>query len=413
MPGSFRCPNCGQAYQISPQLGGKSARCRRCSTIIQVPSSNAVAPASHSPSREPPLSQGSHWISDELCQPAGPPGPLGPLPPRRMNQSDRALLGVGATLASFALASTVILFLVSGGASAILLVLVLLLTVVGAGLVAVAFRRQLWISGTVVAVAIAWPLLVLTLSTTSGPDSTAHVESPPSSPTLDARNASSKPPLDAELPPTAAANRLDLASTTSNLTNILPSASPAGNAVPVAVDHLPLWQPDPTMDSQLTPYVDLDGYQIRVPKIFGKIALPETVEGFQQYQWAMRSRRSMPSIVQLTIYIKYWRTMRVRLALDGLPTKEAVQEGLNAARGPQRQWTHLTTEIGRIDRLIFVRTGWHSDPTGSVIREYRDGVVYVAVDGNFQIVMMLDAPEELDEQYWKVAKAALLTFRKK
>jgi HEAT repeat protein len=69
------CPSCGKRYELDGKLGGKRARCRKCSLEFRIPS----APPGASPvDVEPPTS---------LEEPAAPPSPKKPCPPARPDRS--------------------------------------------------------------------------------------------------------------------------------------------------------------------------------------------------------------------------------------------------------------------------------------------------------------------------------------
>ncbi|MGE3806534.1 MAG: hypothetical protein AB7K24_17855, partial [Gemmataceae bacterium] len=42
MPISFNCPSCGQIYRVPDEVGGRSTKCRRCTTVIQIPKASTL-----------------------------------------------------------------------------------------------------------------------------------------------------------------------------------------------------------------------------------------------------------------------------------------------------------------------------------------------------------------------------------
>jgi hypothetical protein len=44
MPIAFNCPNCGQDYKVPDEVAGRSTKCRKCATVIQIPLASQAAP---------------------------------------------------------------------------------------------------------------------------------------------------------------------------------------------------------------------------------------------------------------------------------------------------------------------------------------------------------------------------------
>lgn len=187
MLGSFRCPHCGQAYELTPQVGNQTVSCLRCQKVFQAPALPATSVPAASPWREP------------VAEPEAPvlqPVALAPVPSgnaqagspfreswkvavrqRRMDANDRLWLQLGLGLMGFAGLCAALLLAFRGSVATGAAVALLLVEMGGTVLMGVALRRRLPLACGIGAAALL--LLVLLV----------EVRLPPSGPASDPQGA--------------------------------------------------------------------------------------------------------------------------------------------------------------------------------------------------------------------------------
>jgi hypothetical protein len=182
-----------------------------------------------------------------------------------------------------------------------------------------------------------------------------------------------------------------------------PAASPVSPAIVASTIKLPPWQPDPALLEQLGPYQDVAGYQIRLPKDYDSIPPGKLPSGQKLFTWMGPMG---PLGTALTVkFVTLPPENAARATLNEVFDKALAQGN----HGPD--WQCTPAESGQIAGHDFLRAGWQY--TMVELKQKLHGLTYVTKQADKFIKIQVEALEPIDEPTFKLAAAAILTFRQK
>ena len=144
----------------------------------------------------------------------------------------------------------------------------------------------------------------------------------------------------------------------------------------------------------------MEGYQIRLPKDYDSVPYRALPSGQKAFVWMGPSGRDDYSLVRHAAARE-----RARITLSEFLDK-SLAEG---SRGPD--WQRTPAESGQMGGLDFLRAGWQC--TVDEIKRKIHGLTYVAKEADKLIAIQATGIEPINEDAFRLATAALTTFRKK
>jgi hypothetical protein len=189
-----------------------------------------------------------------------------------------------------------------------------------------------------------------------------------------------------------------------------PATSPPAAATSLATPaKLPVWESDKAFEEQLEPYQDVAGYQIRIPKDYEPVTIPQKMPSTEMTAWGTQPRADGTRAAILLIIA----TMPPGSG-DSAASDEQVLEGmLNGFRATvgQADWQQTPIERGQISGMPFLRVGWQSTAKQAPVKMH--GFYYLSREGEKCLVLVISDAEPHHEESLNLQNAAVRTVRKK
>jgi hypothetical protein len=167
----------------------------------------------------------------------------------------------------------------------------------------------------------------------------------------------------------------------------------------------PIWKPDKKIASGLGALVDLEEFQLNVPKQYQPVKQPGP-EGSMAVAWVGRKRSdgTHPSIMVATTRLS--SEQRSHLSLEN-----ALDVFLAGIEKTRKDWNRTAAERGKVNGVTFVRARWSG--TELTTEKMMHGFSYVTIDKGLLVQISSQDVEPYDKETLGLAEAAALTFVKK
>lgn len=185
------------------------------------------------------------------------------------------------------------------------------------------------------------------------------------------------------------------------LTSVLLTAT----AAPRQNDKDPNWTPDKNLSDRLGDFVDVEGFQLRVPKQFLPIKQPGT-GGSNAIAWTGEERSDGTRPYVMVTTVKLNSEQQSKLSLE-----QALDTFLNGIEKRRKNWSQTSAERGKVNGMTFVRAQWSG--TEITTDKKMRGFSYVTIADGWLVQISSQDVEPHDREVLELAEAAALTFLKK
>lgn len=170
-------------------------------------------------------------------------------------------------------------------------------------------------------------------------------------------------------------------------------------------DKAPNWEPNKTLVDRLGAPVDVEEFQLRVPKQFQPTNQPGP-DGSNVIAWVgdERSDGTRPYVMVTTVKLNSEQQSKLSL-------EQALDIFLTSIEKRRKDWNRTSAERGKVNGMTFVRARW-SGMEITTEKKMR-GFNYVTIDNGKLVQISSQDVEPHDKEALEIAEAAALTFLKK
>ncbi|MCI0665140.1 MAG: hypothetical protein L0220_29090 [Acidobacteria bacterium] len=170
-------------------------------------------------------------------------------------------------------------------------------------------------------------------------------------------------------------------------------------------DKRPDWAPDKALADKLGALVDVEEFQLRVPKQYQPISQPGPA-GSNVIAWVgtERSDGTRPYIMVGTVRLNPEQRLK-------LSSEQALDMFLTSIEKRRKDWNRTPAERGKVNEIPFVRAQWSGTEVTS--EKKMRGFCYVTIDNRKLVQISSQDVEPHDKETLLITEAAALTFVKK
>jgi hypothetical protein len=167
----------------------------------------------------------------------------------------------------------------------------------------------------------------------------------------------------------------------------------------------PNWLSDKTLADRLDALVDVEGFQIKVPKKYQIINQPGP-DGSKITAWVGDERSDGTKPYVMVSIVRLNSEQQSKLSLE-----QALDKFLTSIETRRKNWNRTPAERGKVNGMTFVRSRWSG--TDLTTEKKMRGFSYVTIDNGTLVQISSQDVEPHDKVALETAEAAALTFIKK